>query len=171
VQIGSIRQGAVVALVGAALLATVACGDDDETSDSSSRDSDVYSAILDTVAAAEPAEDEETPLLYVAPLGNEKPMPLDVQVSVVDATAEVAVVRFVDEVEQAIDQDGDGEPVIDDGVLVILGSVPPDGSSVHIPGELYRSAADTALVEYEVSETADGWVVIQARPATEAASS
>jgi hypothetical protein len=157
--------------VGAALLVSVACGDDDETLVSSSRVSDVYTAILDTVAAAEPAEDEETPLLYVAPLGNEKPMPLDVQVSVVDATAEVAVVRFVDEVEQAIDQDGDGEPVIDDGVLVILGSVPPDGSSVHIPGELYRSAADTALVEYEVSETADGWVVIQARPATEAASS
>jgi hypothetical protein len=170
VQVGSIRRGAVVALVGAALLSPAACGDDDESPDSSSRDSDVYTAILDTVAADEPVEDEETPILYVAPLGNEKPMPLDVQVSVVDATADVAVVRFVDEAEQAIDQDGDGEPVIDDAVLVSLGSVPPDGSSVHVPGELYRTAADTSAVEYEVSETPDGWVVIQARLASEAGS-
>jgi len=170
VQVGSIARGALVALVSAALLATPACGDDDETPDSSSRDSDVYSAILDTVAAEEPVEDEETPLLYVAPLGNEKPIPLDVQVSVVDAIADVAVVRFVDEAEQAIDQDGEGEPVLDDGLLVSLGSVPPDGSSVHVPGELYRTAADTSAVEYEVNETADGWVVIQARSASEASS-
>jgi hypothetical protein len=160
----------VVALVSAALLAAPACSDDDETPDSSSRDSDVYTAILDNVAAEQPVEDEETPVVYVAPLGNEKPIPLDVQVSVVDATADIAVVRFVDEAEQAIDQDGDGEPVIDDGVLVSLGSVPPDGSSVNVPGELYRTAADTAVVEYEVSETANGWIVIQARLASEAGS-
>ena len=88
----------------------------------------------------------------------------------VDAIADVAVVRFVDEAEQAIDQDGEGEPVLDDGLLVSLGSVPPDGSSVHVPGELYRTAADTSAVEYEVNETADGWVVIQARSASEASS-
>jgi hypothetical protein len=169
-QAGVIFRGAGVALVSAALLATAACGDDDETSGASSRDSDVYTAILDNVAAEQPVEDEEMPILYVAPLGNEKPFPLDVQVSVVDATADLAVVRFVDEAEQAIDKDGDGEPVIDDGVLVSLGSVPPEGASVHVPGELYRTAADTSAVEFEVSETTDGWVVIQARSASEAES-
>ena len=164
-KVGAISRGAVVALVSAALVATSACGDDDETPDSSSRDSEVYTAILDNVAADQPVEDEETPIVYVAPLGNEKPIPLDVQVSVVDAIADLAVVRFVDEAEQAIDQDGEGEPVLDDAVLVSLGSVPPDGSSVHVPGELYRTAADSSAVEYEVSQTADGWVVIQARSA------
>ena len=165
-RVGAISRGAVVALVSAALVATSACGDDDETPDSSSRDSEVYTAILDNVAADQPVEDEETPIVYVAPLGNEKPIPLDVQVSVVDAIADLAVVRFVDEAEQAIDQDGEGEPVLDDAVLVSLGSVPPDGSSVHVPGELYRTAADSSAVEYEVSQTADGWVVIQARSAS-----
>lgn len=151
--------------MGAVLLASAACGDDDDSGgeDSSSRDSDVYTAIVDTVAQAEPVEDDATPIVYVAPLENEKPIPLDVQVSVVDGTADFAVVRFVDEAEQAIDQDGDGEPVIDDGVLLRLGEVPADGRTVDVPGEVYRTVADAALVEYTVRETPEGWVVASMR--------
>ena len=134
------------------------CGDDSGGQNTSSRESDVYAAILTTVAAEEPPADE-TPILYVAPLGNEKAIPLDVQVSVVDAMAKLATVRFVDDADQAIDQEADGAPVIDDALLVRLGAVPPDGTTVRVPGELYRTETDTSPVEYEVSETANGWVV------------
>ena len=154
--------------VGAATLSVSACGDDASGQTTSSRESDVYAAILTTVAADEPPADA-TPILYVAPLGNEKAIPLQVQVSVVDALAKDATVRFVDDADQAIDQEADGAPVIDDAVLVRLGAVPPDGASMRVPGELYRTASDTSPVVYEVSETADGWVVKSATtPATSA---
>ncbi len=135
-----------------------ACGDDDGGQDTSSREADVYAAILVDVASAEP-HTESTPIVYVAPLGNEKPIPLDVQVSVVDAVADTAVVRFVDEADQAINKDDDGAPVIDDAVLVRLGAVPPDGPTVSVPGELYHTQSDASPVEYKVTETSDGWVV------------
>ncbi len=97
--------------------------------------------------------------MYVAPLGNEKPIPLNVQVAVVDSVADAAVLRFVDKAEQAINQDDDTEPVIDDAVLVRLGEVPESGASVNVPGELYRTKADAEPVVYVVNETANGWVV------------
>ncbi len=163
VSVVSVRRVAVVAVLAAAVL-LAACGDDDGgAQDTSSRESDVYAAILGTVAASEPHVDE-TPIIYVAPLGNDKPIPLDVQVSVVDAVADDAVVRFVDEADQAIDQEDDGEPVIDDAVLVRLGAVPPDGRTVNVPGEVYHTKSDTSVVEYKVTQTADGWVVTS--PAT-----
>jgi hypothetical protein len=96
----------------------------------------VYAAIVTSVAGAE-AADESTPIVYVAPLGNDKPIPLNVQVAVVDSVADAAVLRFVDKAEQAINQDDDTEPVIDDAVLVRLGEVPESGASVNVPGELY----------------------------------
>ncbi len=130
----------------------------------------MYTAILVTVAAAEPHA-EETPIVYVAPLGNEKPIPLDVQVSVVDAIADDAVVRFVDEADQAIDKDAEDAPVLDDAVLVRLGAVPPDGATVTVPGELYRTQSETSPVEYKVTETADGWVVMSATTPASSSSS
>lgn len=159
VPLPSIRPQFLVALACVALLVTSACGDDDGGQDTSARESDVYAAILVDVASTEP-HTESTPIVYVAPLGNEKPIPLDVQVSVVDSVADTAVVRFVDEADQAINKDDDGAPVIDDAVLVRLGAVPPEGGpTVSVPGELYHTEVDALPVEYKVTETPDGWVV------------
>ncbi len=144
--------------MGAATLVVSACGDDSSGQNTSSRESDVYAAILITVAADQPPADA-TPILYVAPLANEKAIPLQVQVSVVDALASDATVRFVDDADQAIDQEVDGAPVLNDALLVRLGAVPPDGASVQVPAELYRSETDTSSVLYNVRETANGWVV------------
>ncbi len=165
----SIRRLVALVAVGAATLAVSACGDDSSGQTASSRESDVYAAILVTVAADEPPADA-TPILYVAPLANEKAIPLQVQVSVVDALASEATVRFVDDADQAIDQEADGAPVFDDAVLVRLGAVPPDGATVRVPGELYRTETDTSPVEYDLSETESGWVVTSSTTPTAAAS-
>ena len=145
----SLRRLVAFLIVGATTLTVSSCGDDSSGKDTSSRESDVYAAIVTDVAGAE-AADESTPIVYIAPLGNEKPISLTVQ---------VAVLRFVDKAEQAINQDDDTEPVIDDAVLVRLGEVPESGASVNVPGELYRTKADAEPVVFVVNETANGWVV------------
>jgi len=158
VSAASIRRLVAFLVVGATTLTVSSCGDDSSGKNTSSRESDVYAAIVTDVAGAE-AADESTPIVYVAPLGNEKPISLSVQVAVVDSVADAAVLRFVDKAEQAINQDDDTEPVIDDAVLVRLGEVPESGATVNVPGELYRTKADAEPVVYVVSETANGWVV------------
>jgi len=152
-----------VASVGmTALVILASCGDDGGSGDdTSSRESDVYAAIVRSVAADEPHEEDETPIVYVTPFPNEKPIPLDVQVGVVDAVAEDATVRFVDEEEQAIDKDAEGEPVVDDGVLVRIGTVPEEGTTVTVPAELYHTANDIVPTEYEVTEGTDAWTATQ----------
>ena len=118
----------------------------------------MYAAIVTDVAGAE-AADESTPIVYVTPLGNEKPISLTVQVAVVDSVADDGSVRFVDKAEQAINQDEDAEPVIDDAVLVRLGEVPESGASVNVPGELYHTKADAEPVGLCREREANGQVV------------
>ncbi len=170
----SIRRLVAFLAVGAAAITVSSCGDDSGGKDTSSRESDVYAAIVGDVAAAETAG-ESTPVVYVAPLGNEKPIPLSVQVAVVDSVADAAVVRFVDKADQAINQSDDSRPVLDDAVLVRLGEVPESGVTVNVPGELYRTKADASPVVFLVNETANGWVVASTKapagsPPTSAAS-
>src|SRR5215467_14588467 len=87
----------------AALVFMAACGDDSGSSGegTSSRESDVYAAIVVAVAADQPQEQEAKPIVYVTAFPNDKPIPLDAQVSVVNSVADDIVVRFVDKEEQA----------------------------------------------------------------------
>ena len=149
----------VACLVIVTLAVLTSCGDDGGSGeDTSSRDSDVYAAIVRTVAAGEPHEEEQKPIVYVTPFPNDKPIPLDVQVGVVDGVADDAVVRFVDEEDQAIDKDAEGAPVLDDAVLVRIGTVPPQGTTVTVAAELYHNDNDITPTEYQVTEGPDGWV-------------
>ena len=118
----------------------------------------MYAAIVRSVAASEPVEAEQTPIVYVTPFPNDKAIPLDVQVGVVDAVADDAVVRFVDKEDQAINKDSENQSVIDDAVLVRLGPVPPQGTTVTVAAELYRDENDITPTEFKVTEGPDGWV-------------
>ena len=162
VSVASLRRWVALLVVGAAALAVSSCGDDGgSSSDSSSRESEVYTAIVRAVAADEPQQEEQTPIVYVTPFPNDKAIPLDVQVSVVDSIADDAVVRFVDDEDQAINKDAQDQPVIDDGVLVRLGPVPAQGTTVTVPAELYVDENHITPTEYKVTEGADGWVATQ----------
>ena len=72
-----------------------------------------------------------------------------------------AAVRFVDEEDQAIDKDAEGEPVVDEGVLVRIGPVPEQGTTVTVPAELYHDDNDIVPTEYKVTEGSDGWTATQ----------
>jgi ABC-type Fe3+-hydroxamate transport system substrate-binding protein len=154
----------LVCIAVAALVFIAACGDDSGSSGegTSSRESDVYAAIVVAVAADEPHDEETKPIVYVSPFPNEKAIPLDVQVSVVDSVADDAVVRFVDKEEQAINKSSDNQSVIDDGVLVRVGPVPEDGTTVTVPAELYHDENTIMPTEFKVTQGSDGsWVATQ----------
>jgi hypothetical protein len=153
----------LLAALAAAALALVACGDDKKRVDGS-RESDVVSAIVQSVARDVGRMDDQTPVVFVAPFADTKPMDLGVQVAVVENVKHDATVRFVDDFDEAIDHDSDGEPVLNNGVLLRLGTVPVTGNDVRVPAERYRSASDGSALEFSVRKVADTWVAV---PGTE----
>jgi hypothetical protein len=102
-------------------------------------------------------------VVYVAPLGDGRPFSLDLQVAVVRKVGDAATVRFVDEFSEAIDVEADRKPVLDDGVLLWLGSVTSGDGVVTVEAERFRSAADGGALTFRLDEVGDGWDVSAGR--------
>jgi hypothetical protein len=153
------RRLTLVGVIVAVALALVGCSSGKKGTDSS-RESDVVSAIVQSVARDLNRMDDSTPVVFVAPLGNNKPMALAVQVAVVTNVEKDATVRFVDDFDEAIDHGSDGEPVLEDGVLLRLGPIPKTGNQVQVPAERYRSASDGSVLDFAVSKVAETWVAV-----------
>ena len=145
----------------------MSCGSDG--ADATDRDADVYVGVIQALAPAEPAErgqpqppataSELDRVVYVGPLDEEEPIPLEVQAAVVEQLVDFATVRFVDERAEAIDDRTAGAPVLEDGVLVLLGPVPA-GSSPSVDAERYVDARDTARVRVDLEPTDGEWQVV-----------
>jgi hypothetical protein len=148
-------------------LAVVSCGSDG--ADATDRDADVYVSVIRALAPAEPAErgqpqppdtaGELDGVVYAGPLDEEEPIPLEVQAAVVEQLVDFATVRFVDERTEAIDDRDARAPVLEDGVLVLVGPVPA-GSSPSVDAERYVDAGDTARVRVDLEPTDDEWQVV-----------
>jgi hypothetical protein len=137
-----------------ALWSVVACGGDDRQ-ETAPPEPAVYAAIIRAAAADRPSDG--TPVVFVGPLDEAESFPLDLQVSVVEALGDDATVRFVDKAEEAIDVDADDQPVLDDGVLLRLGPVPPSGSTVVVDAGRFLTGSEAWSLEFTVSERSDGW--------------
>lgn len=103
--------------------------------------------------------DVELPVVYVAPAGGGT-IDVGVQAAVVEATVETAIVRFADEAGEALDTDVDGEPVKDDGVLLIVGDMPDPSRTIEFGVVRYRSIDDDAVLTVEIRASADGAEVV-----------
>lgn len=154
-----------IALVLAALaLATGACGDDDGDApagdDPVQRQVDVYAVVLRAVVTdADPSLAEAgPPVVYVAARGDE-PIDVDVQADLVVELEEWTTIRFVDDVEEAVAVDAEGAPVRDEGVLVGLGPVPPEGRVIDVYADRYESPERTVVFEVTLRRTSSGWEV------------
>lgn len=121
------------------------------------READVYTAVLRAALAEGPATTARS-LVFVAPLDEASPLPLEVQAGVIAKLTKEADMRFVDHPAQAIDTGTVGEPVLGGGVLFDLGTVPASGTVVEVSAERYRMAADQATLRFSVRAIADGWV-------------
>ena len=145
-------------------LATVSCGSDG--ADATDRDAGVYVAVIRALALGEAGEgtpggtiDELDRVVYVGPLDDEQAIPLEVQAAVVEQLDELATVRFVDERAEAIDDDDEDAPVLEDGVLVLVGPVPAGGGP-SVDAERYVDAGDTARLRVRLEPTDGAWKVV-----------
>jgi len=131
-----------------AVLVTVALGacrsDDGGTSPSVST-SDAYLAIVDWQVdrAGPPTTGTPLPVIYITS-ENGKTIDPGVQAKVASKTVDVAKVRFADQRDDAIDTDVEGEPVKDDGVLLIVDDFDTaDVTEVAVGVTVYHDADDT----------------------------
>jgi hypothetical protein len=154
-----------VTMAGAAVMAVSACSTSPDSSDE--RTAGVYAAVIRAVAEEGPAdfralEGHDDRVVYAGPLGDEVEIPLEVQVAVVEALREndYATVRFVDDWEEAVDTDDTTEPVLEEGVLVLLGEVPEDGTPLAVDVQLYVNSFYEVGFAAEVTDDADVWSAV-----------
>jgi hypothetical protein len=134
------------------------CGSSSDAEDS--RPSDVYVATIERVLADEStsAEDDELPVVYVVPLG-ENEIEATVQADVASELHDVADVRFADERSEALDEDEPGKPVLDDGVLIGIGDIAERGNPVEVEVEIYHSEDDSSSRLFTVARRSSRWTV------------
>lgn len=166
-----------VLLAGAVAFGTACDGDDDPGSTSPTDDSvvteigrgDAIVALVqwhvgDTEPVVDDAGDEVLPVVYVASDSGDT-IDVGLQAAVAERTVDDAVVRFADERAEAIEEGVDGDPVKDDGVLLVLGEMPEPGPSMTFAVTRYRTVDDEETLDVEVTATDTG-ADVTATPAT-----
>jgi hypothetical protein len=145
--------------VAALAVLTTACGSSAAKAKDSST-ADAYTAVLKHLMPA-PNPDEDKQVVYVAPFANQKAIALETQVDVIDALTEVATVRFVDELSEAVEGDAPGAPA-KGAEVVLLGPLVTTGSVTELEAQRYTSETDQVRYRFRVSSTADGgWAAVQ----------
>ena len=147
------RRVRVSSIVGVVVFSIVACrGPQPERADS--RAASVYAAVI-AALVGHPGGDEP-PVVFVATRQEMKPISLEVQAAVVKDLADKVTVRFVDRVEEAIDEKAPGRPVTD-GVLLRIGPVAATGDPVEVDVERYFDEATQQLVTLSASRATGTW--------------
>jgi hypothetical protein len=145
----------------ASALAVGACGSED--SPTTERDAEVYAAVIRTLAPEDPGVlgtevDELDTTVYVGPLDDDVEISLEEQIQVVDDLEDFATVTFVDNHDEAIDDAEEGDPVLEDGVLLLLGAVPTDRAPT-VDAERYVDVDDSARFRVTLQQSGDEWTV------------
>ena len=154
------RAGAA-AIVALALVAGAvsSCGDSSPTS---TRDADIYAAI---VRALVPPEDDETKVTREVYVGSGADgVSLDVQADVVQELDEYERIRFVDEQAEAVD-DEPPMAVHNGGVYLELGDIPERGTTVRVDARRYVSEDDDERLTVTVERAGGTWGVADVVPA------
>jgi len=148
-----------------ALLVATGCSDRSNTTPDADQvvAADAYIAVVGwEVDEYEPVVDEngdvELPVVYVAPADGET-IEVGIQAAVVEATVDMAIVRFADEASEALDTDTEGEPVKDGGVLLIVGDMPDPSRTIELEVVRYQSIGDDSMLTVEITASADGAAV------------
>ena len=125
-----------------------------------SRDAHVYvAAIRDVLTEEGPSEDPDVlPLVFVIGVGEER-IAASVQAEVVGELDEEAEVQFADARSEVVLDDEEDAPVRDDGVLVAVGALAPEGDPVEIAVEVYRSDVDWSKRVLTIASRSSQWTV------------
>lgn len=145
-------------------LAVTGCGrSPQETGDGAAIDGDAYIAALRPFLPEPPGpREEKRDVVFVVPLDGEA-LPLELQIEVVGAFADDYDVRFVDDIDAAIDERGAGRPPLEGGLLIGVGPVtadPPHTTRI----ELYWSDDVVEGHQLTLAASDDGWEVTGDEP-------
>ena len=146
---------------GVALAALAGASCDRQSGDGMSPAAQVYvAAIRDVLVASNrrPQDPDVLPVVYVLPVG-ESTIAADVQAAVVGELRDETEVRFADERSEALVEDAEHMPVRDDGVLLAVGELDPDGDPVASEVEVYRSDDDWSKALLTFAERSSHWTV------------
>lgn len=156
--------GATATVLGA--LALVGCTSEPAPERATVTPGSAYISIVEwEVEQTEPVIDEEgnvePPVIYLASvLGGT--IDAGVQAEVVATIDDTAIIRFADDPRDARDEGTEGEPVKDEGVMLVLDEFEPDRAVVEAHVARYRSADDVATWRLEVTASDDGATVTAA---------
>jgi hypothetical protein len=121
---------------------------------------DAYTAVLKHLLPS-PVPDEDKPVVYVAPFPNQKAIALETQVAVIADLADMATVRFVDDLSEAVDADSSGSPA-KGAEVVLLAPLVTTGDVTEVEAQQYTTESDQVRYRFRVSSTPDGgWVAQQ----------
>jgi hypothetical protein len=98
---------------------------------------------------------------------HEEPIGVDVQAFIVEALDDRVDVRFIDERTEAVEDGDERQPVREDGILVGLGAVPPEGDRVDVYVDRYRKIDDIQAFDVAVRRRGDTWEVVGVPAAAE----
>jgi len=153
-----------------AILAAAGCSDASDTTPKAHEvvPADAFIAVVgweaeQTDATLDENGDPELPVIYVAPADGGT-IDVAVQAAVVEATVDIAIVRFADDVSEALDTDETEEPVKDDGILLIVGDMPEPSNTIQLGVIRYRSLDDDTMLTIEITASTEGATVRSALP-------
>jgi hypothetical protein len=129
--------------------------------DELSREAQVYAATIREVVRHQPPPPDDPdalPVVYVVAVG-ETTIAADVQAEVATELRDEVDVQFADERDEAVDEDVEDAPVLDDGVLIAVGELPPDTDPVSMEVEVYRSERDVSKAVFSFAADSSNWVV------------
>jgi hypothetical protein len=143
-----------------------ACVDDEPSAgqDPTERLVEIYSVVVTEIVADAPAvapeegEEEKKRTVFLQS-SDETEINAEVQVGVVNELDEWANVRFIDDMEEAVDLEADGAPVRDAGILIGLGEVSDGEVSAMLTADSYLSDTDVAVYEVSVRRQGGEWAV------------
>lgn len=126
-----------------AVFAVAACDSGaDESSDVVGSADAITAAVAWQAGEQEPVVDDDgeaqLPVVFVVADGGAT-IDVGVQADVAADTVDWATVRFADDAADTFDPDVEGEPVRDDGVLLLVGPMPEPARSIELPLVRYSS--------------------------------
>ena len=144
---------AAVVVMGVFVLAS--CDDDDTPTVDVVEPAEAITAIVAWQAdEQEPVVGDDgkaqIPVIFVVP-GDGATIDVGIQASVAAATDGWANVRFADDVADAFDPDLEGEPVRDDGAMLLLGPIPEPAPTVEVDLARYTAVDDVEILQVEIS--------------------
>lgn len=120
-----------------------------------------YSTVIDGFLPVATA-DGSRPVVYVARLG-EEPFALEDQVAMIASVEDSHDLRFVDDVEAAVDDEDSDAPPRDDGLLIGVGTISTATPHV-VRVEVYNAAGDIEAHKVTLTVRNDVWRVDTSEP-------